>query len=275
MRRSQMHLIHGLYFPTSTRILDDARKVFSVTEVRKILISPPFCKISTQFIFPAIAPCPLTNSQDGETLARLTSVRSATTRSSWESELVYLREFTSSDAAPTPVGFVVTGHEPPMTIDVIRELFCPGARPFIIIHASLRSAFLNIREADLVTRFNEELRQLLAPAPVEAIVEAPTACPPESLNAFVFLTAELTPRSASSSLMSAAPGPGAVCRKCGQPGHWRMGCPHLDDFRSGGPQIDMVGRLKRAMPIDKVGMMMSTVAESTRPRYKSRMDSMA
>ena len=57
---------------------------------------------------PVLAPCPLTHSQSEETLARLMAIRSATTRSSWESELVYLREFTSSDTAPTPVGFVVT-----------------------------------------------------------------------------------------------------------------------------------------------------------------------
>lgn len=54
------------------------------------------------------------------------SVRSATTRFHWESELFYLREFTSSDPSPTPVGFGVTGHKPPMAIDVISERFPPN-----------------------------------------------------------------------------------------------------------------------------------------------------
>ena len=49
--------------------------------------------------------------------------------------------FTSSDGAPTPVGFPVSGHEPPMSLDFIRERYSPEARPFII-RAALRSALL-------------------------------------------------------------------------------------------------------------------------------------
>ena len=48
-----------------------------------------------------------------------------------------------------------------------------------------------------------------------------------------------------------------------------MDCPHLDDFRSGNPQMAMVGRLKRAMSIDKVEITMSTVAEIARSLYKA------
>ena len=66
------------------------------------------------------------------------------------------------------------GHEPPMTIDVIRERFSPEARPFII-HASLRSDFLNIHESDSATRFDEELSRLFAPA--AEIVETPRHLP--------------------------------------------------------------------------------------------------
>ena len=140
---------------------------------------------------PVLSHCPLTRSQSEETLARLMAVRSPTTRSSCESELVYLREFTSSDAAPTHVGFVVTWHEPPTTIDVIRERFSPEALPFTT-QASLRSAFLNIRESDLVSRFNEELRLVFAPVLDAESIETPTTRPPDSTITFVSATSELT-----------------------------------------------------------------------------------
>ena len=146
-------------------------------DVRKVVISLLFCNHLPRFLFlPVLPPWPLTHSQSEETLVRLTEVRSTTTRSRWESELVYLRDFTSSDDAQDPLGFVVTGHEPAMAIEVIRERFSPEARPFII-HASLRSAFLNIGESDLVSRFNEELRRMFHPTMEEEIVETPHHVP--------------------------------------------------------------------------------------------------
>ena len=219
---------------------------------------------------PSPSPCPLTHSQSEETFSRLTVVRPTTTRSRWESDLVYLREFTSSDAAPPHVGFVATGHEHPMTIDVIRERFAPEARPFIIIiQVSLRITFLNIGESDLVSSFNEELRLMFPLRMAEEIIETPTTCPPDCIITFVSAASELMPLSHSSSSTSNSVDHGVVCRKCGVSGHRRRDCPYLDDFRSGNPQDAMLERLKRAMSIDKVEILMSTVAGSTRARYKS------
>ena len=193
-------------------------------------------------------------------MKRLRSIRATLTRPICESELVYLREFVASDAAPTPAGFNVTCHEPPMAIDVIRERFSPEARPFIILSA-LRSDCLNIQEEDLITRFNEVLRQICAPRPVDEPVETPTTCPPDSQTTFISSNSELAP-SASSSFDREI-----IRTNCLQPGQLYRDCIHT--FRSGNPQASMVGRLKRAISIDKVEILMSTVAESTRVRYKA------
>ena len=85
---------------------------------------PNFLRNSNTVPFlPSRVLSPLTHIQSEETLKRLLPMRPTLTRSKWEPGLVYLHEFTSSDAAPTPVGFVVTCHEPPMAMDFIRERF--------------------------------------------------------------------------------------------------------------------------------------------------------
>ena len=77
---------------------------------------------------------------------------------------MYLREFVSSDAAPTPIGDVATGNAPPMTIGVIVGRFSLGYRT-VVISDALRSAYLNTQSPNLVTRINEELRRLFCASP--------------------------------------------------------------------------------------------------------------
>ena len=79
---------------------------------------------------PSLAPAPLTQSKSDDTLAMSTRARSKTTRTHWESNSIYFRGFIPTHSAPTPVGHVITAYEHPMTIDVIRTLFSPEARPF-------------------------------------------------------------------------------------------------------------------------------------------------
>ena len=177
---------------------------------------------------------------------------------------MYLREFTSSDAAPTPVGFVVTGHEPPMTINLMRGRFSPEDRPFIT-QAALMSDFLNIYEDNLVTRFNAQLQQMLAPRPVEEMIETPTTCPPDYLVTFLSVTSVLSTSPSPSQLSTR--NKDLFCSLCSQFGHSSSVC--IRTFRSGNPQTAMVDRLKRAMSIGKVEILMSSVAKSTRSRYKA------
>ena len=226
---------------------------------------------------PALDPRPLTRGRSFDTLKMLSCALSTATRKRWESGFIYLRDFISKDNAPTPVGYVITRREPPMAIDVICARFFPEARPFIT-QAELRSDVMNIYYSDLVARFNNELRRMFDPVQVDDTATSLTTVPVESLATFVSFSsvqADVSSSSSSSSSISLCSvnntelDPGSVCRKCGQPGHWRMDFPHLDNFRSGNPKGAMADRLKRAISIAKVEILMYTVAASTRSRYRS------
>ena len=110
----------------------------------------------------------------------LTRVRSATDRNHWDPSSIYCRGFVSTDTAPTPVGHVITGYEPPMTIDGAHTRFSPEARPFII-QIALRSSFVNTHESVLVSRLSGELRGAFDPIPVDEVVDSPTTCPSDPL----------------------------------------------------------------------------------------------
>ena len=101
--------------------------------------------------------------------------------------------------------------------------------------------------------------------PVDEIAETPTTRPPDSLMTFISSTSELTPSSSSSDLPMRDRE--IICTECFQSGHLSTDCTHA--FRSGNPQDAMMERLRRAMSIDKVEILISTVAESSRARYKA------
>ena len=190
-------------------------------------------------LFPVWFPHSLTRSQSSETLEILSRAQPTTTRKHWGSEFIYLREFISTDTSPTPVGYVVTRHEPPMTIDVFRERFPPEARVFAI-RAALRSDFVDIRESALVTRFNEELRRMFDPPQAADTVTSRTTVPVDSLSSFLSISTiqtDTAPSLSASSFTNVDLDPGSICRKCGQSGHLWRDCPRLDDFRSVNPKM--------------------------------------
>ena len=152
--------------------------------------------------------------QSAETLEMLSRAWPTTTRKHWGSDFILFREFISNDTAPTPVGYVVTRHEPPMAIDVIRERFPPEARPFIA-QSALGIAFIDIREFDLVTRFNEELRRMFAPPQGEDTITPRTTVPVDSLSSFVSIStlrADTSPSLNSISVANDDLGPGSISR---------------------------------------------------------------
>ena len=159
--------------------------------------------------------------------------------------MAYLRGFTSSGGAPIPVGFAVDGHEHPITLDAMRGRFPPEAQ-HCTMQSAIRSLFLIVFGSDLVSRFDEELRQISAPMQNDddEIIETPAEVTPDSPPEFI--SASSTFALFSSALSSCSV-----------------------DLRSGHTQDSMVGRLKRAMSVGKIEISASTVAESTRSRYKA------
>ena len=129
---------------------------------------------------------------------------------------------------------MVTGNEPPLNYDFICDAYSPEARPFVLL-ASLRSTFLNTHIATVRDRLNREIANISNPPPNAHFNQERESAHSTTLAAYT-----------SSS-------PASSCDTC-------------PTYRSGSsnPQQFMDDRLKRAMSIDKVEILMSTVALSTR-----------
>ena len=175
----------------------------------------------------------LNHSQSDDAILRPRHVNRTLSRNPLQSRAIYLGDFISTDTAPTPVGEIITGNQPPLNYDFTTEAYSPEARPFVLL-ASLRATFLNPQFLNVEQRFNYEIMNILNPPPLDRLVQDHEGRQ----------STRIPDTSDSPSPLS---------------------------YRSGStdPQQFMDNRLKRAMSIDKIDILMSTVAASTRTRYKS------
>ena len=187
MRLLQTLLIHGRLLLTLDRTLSVASMAplgLEAHYLRVQIFRPRHLILIISPSFHLWPHSPLTRIQSADTLGMLPRMHPTATRNHWESQSIYLRHFISTDTAPTPVGHIVTGYEPPMTIDFMRERFSPEYRHFAT-QASLRSAFLNTHISDSVSRFGDELRHLFDPHQVAHPEEPSETTRQSSLPSFV------------------------------------------------------------------------------------------
>ena len=180
----------------------------------------------------------LNHSQSDDILYRSRHYRRNITRNSSQSRAIYLRSFISTDSAPTPVGFVITGNERPSDFDFTCNSNSADDLSFVIL-ASLRVAFAGARFDSVRIRLNQEVAESPnSPALSHFNHDLPSK-PSTALHSFT------PPRSSSSSV--------DTC-------HSFRACTH---------QQSMGERLKRDTPVGKLEISTSTVAASTRDRYRA------